>query len=92
MANAWPDVLTNVLVAVYRADQADPTLRRAGEVMMMEAVAHGGTAADGQRAIELWAERGCLARSGTLWKITDRGRDEARRIIKSRSASYLRAS
>ena len=93
MANTWPDVLTSVLVAVYRADQADPTLRRAREVVMLEAEAHGGTAQDGQRAIEVWEERGCLFRSGTTWRITDRGREEARRLIKTRTASpYRRAS
>ena len=91
MANAWPEVLGNVLVAVYRADQADPTLRRAREVILLEAEAHGATVDDGLRAIEVWAERGCLTRSGTYWRITDRGRDEARRLIRARTPE-LRAS
>lgn len=32
-AAGWPDVLTNSLAAVYRVDQADPTWRRAREVV-----------------------------------------------------------
>jgi hypothetical protein len=42
----WPNVLTNALAAVYRADQADPTLRRTREVIALEAEAHGGTRED----------------------------------------------
>jgi hypothetical protein len=83
----WPNVLTNTLAAVYRADQADPTFRRAREVVMLEADAYGGTPEDGLRAIEVWEARGCLARLGPDWRITDRGRDEARRLIKDRLAS-----
>jgi hypothetical protein len=84
---AWPHMLTNTLAAVYRADQADPTFRRAREVVMFEADAHGGTPEDGLRAIEVWEARGCLARLGPDWRITDRGRDEAKRLIKHRLAS-----
>jgi hypothetical protein len=84
---AWPNVLTHTLAAVYRADQADPTFRRAREVVMLEAEAHGGTPEDGQRAIEVWEARGCLARLGADWRITDRGRDEAKRLIRDRLVS-----
>jgi hypothetical protein len=86
----WPNVLTHALAAVYRADHADPTLRRTREVIALEAEAHGGTLEDAQRAIDVWEARGCLARLGTDWRITDRGRDEAKRLIKHRLASgYL---
>lgn len=80
---AWPKVLTNTLAAVYRADQADPTFRRAREVVMREADAHGGTPEGEQRAIESVGRhaRGCLAPLGPDWRITDRGRDEAKRLI-----------
>lgn len=80
-ATAWPNVLTTALAAIYRADQADPTWRRAREVVLLEAEAQGGTREDGLRAIETWETRGCLARFGSDWRITDRGRDEARRLI-----------
>lgn len=91
-AEAWPNVLTNTLAAVYRVDQADPTWRRAREVVLLEAEAEGGTAEDGLRAIEAWEARGCLARAGSDWRITDRGRDEAKRLIKTRLVSgYLSA-
>ena len=80
-------MLTNTLAAVYRADQADPTFRRARGVVMLEADAHGGTPEDGQRAIEVWEARGCLTRLGLDWRITDRGRDEAKRLIKHRLVS-----
>jgi hypothetical protein len=86
-STAWPDVLTNVLAAVFRADQADPTWRRAREVVLLEAQAQGGTREDGLRAIETWEARGCLARAGSDWRITDRGRDEARRLIRARLVS-----
>ena len=90
---AWPNVLTNTLAAVYRADRADPTFRRAREVVMLEADAHGGTPEDGMRAIEVWEARGCLARLGPDWRITDRGRDEAKRLIGHRlMAEYLSAT
>jgi hypothetical protein len=92
-STTWPSVLTNSLAAIYRADHADPTWRRAREVVMLEAAAHGGTPEDGLRAIETWEARGCLARVGSDWRITDRGRDEAKRLIRGRLVStYLRAS
>jgi len=84
---AWPNVLANTLAAVYRADHADPTFRRAREVVMLEVDAHGGTAQDGLRAIEEWEARGCLARFGPDWRITDRGRYEAKRLIDHRVVS-----
>ena len=83
----WPCVLTNTLAAVYRADQADPTLRRAREIVLLEAEAHGGTVEDAERAIEVWEARGCLARHGLYWRITDRGRSEAKRLIQARLVS-----
>jgi hypothetical protein len=83
-ATVWPTVLTSTLAAVYRADQADPTLRRTREIVVLEAEAYGGTAEDAQRAIEVWESRGCLARHGLDWRITDRGRDEAKRLIQAR--------
>ena len=83
-ATEWPTVLTSTLAAVYRADQADPTLRRAREIVVLEAQAYGGTAEDAQRAIEVWESRGCLARHGLDWRITDRGRSEAKRLIQAR--------
>jgi hypothetical protein len=83
-ATVWPSVLTNTLAAVYRADQADPTCRRAREIVELEAQAYGGTAEDAQRAIEVWESRGCLARHGLDWRITDRGRHEAKRLIQAR--------
>ena len=89
---AWPNVLANTLAAIYRADHADPTFRRAREVVMLEADAHGGTAEDGLRAIEVWEARGCLARFGPDWRITDRGRDEAKRFIEHRLLSELSAA
>src|SRR4051812_22510853 len=90
-STTWPKILTNTLAAVYRTDQADPTWRRAREVMMLEAAAHGGTPEDGLRAIETWEARGCLARAGSDWRITDRGRDEAKRLIEGRrGAAHLR--
>jgi hypothetical protein len=86
----WPSVLTNTLAAVYRADQADPMLRRTREIVLLEAEAHGGTAEDAERAIEVWEARGCLARHGLDWRITDRGRSEAKRLIQARLVSgYL---
>ena len=89
-ATVWPSVLTNTLAAVYRADHADPTLRRTREIVLLEAEAHGGTADDAERAIEVWEARGCLARHGLDWRITDRGRNEARRLIQARLVSrYL---
>jgi hypothetical protein len=89
-SSVWPNVLTNALAAIYRADQADPMLRRVREVVMLETEAHGGTPEDGQRAIEVWEARGCLSRTGLDWRITDRGREEARRLIKARLASAYR--
>jgi hypothetical protein len=86
-STAWPNVLTSALAAVYRADQADPTWRRTREVVLLEAEAQGGTREDGVRAIETWEARGCLARVGSDWRITDRGRDEAKRLIRTRLAS-----
>ena len=83
-ATVWPSVLTNTLAAVYRADHADPTLRRAREIVLLEAQAHGGTAEDAQRALEVWESRGCLARHGLEWRITDQGRTEAKRLIQAR--------
>ena len=90
-STVWPDVLTNALAAVYRADQADPILRRAHEIVLLEAQAHGGTADDARRAIEVWEARGCLTRVGANWRITDRGRDEARRLIDARPVSFCLA-
>ena len=86
-ATVWPAVLTNTLAAVYRADQADPMLRRTREIVVLEAEAHGGTAEDAARAIEVWESRGCLARHGQDWRITDHGRSEAKRLIQSRQGS-----
>ena len=86
-ATVWPTVLTSTLAAVYRVDQADPMLRRAHEIVVLEAEACGGTAEDAQRAIEVWESRGCLARHGLGWRITDQGRSEAKRIIQARRVS-----
>ena len=90
---AWPSILTSTLAAVYRANRADPTLRRAREIVLLEAEAHGGTMEDAERAIEVWEARGCLARHGLDWRITDRGRHEAKRLIRARLVSgYLSAN
>jgi hypothetical protein len=35
----------------------------------------------------VWESRGCLARHGLDWRITDRGRDEAKRLIQARLTS-----
>jgi hypothetical protein len=86
-ATVWPAVLTNTLAAVYRADQADPMLRRTREIVILEAEAHGGTAEDAVRAIEVWESRGCLTRHGQDWRITDHGRSEAKRLIQARHPS-----
>jgi hypothetical protein len=60
---------------------------------MLEAEAQGGTPEEGLRAIATWEARGCIARVGSDWRITDRGRDEAKRLIKGRLVSaFLRAS
>jgi hypothetical protein len=80
-STVWPDVLSSTLSAVYRAVQADPMLRRAHEIAILEAQAYGGNAEDARRAIEVWAARGCLVRVAGSWRITDRGRDEAKRLI-----------
>jgi hypothetical protein len=82
---AWPNVLTNTLAAVYRADHADPTFRRARDVVMLEADAHGGTAEDGLRAIEVWEARGCLA-SAVRTSLSSLARAATRRASASRSA------
>jgi hypothetical protein len=91
-SKAWADplerqrLLADVLVAAVR----DPGLVE--EASSLEVEAHGGAPEDVARALSYWARCKALELDADAWRVTERGRDEAKRLIASGLVSgYLSA-